>query len=298
MDYDITFQTAGTYRVYVRANGPTGTDDSFHAGLNGQSVTSASGYGMGYTGVWFWANEANEDPFVEIVVPSTGQHTFNIWMREDGVEIDKIVLKVQPGTPSGTGPTESTLAECTGQTFTNETFSVQEEGGNADLNWGNFFEEFQDNHVLERSIDGITFEQLDAGEISVDKFINEYTDPDIHQYEVNRIYYRLRIKDGYGRTRKERAGVLRLREDYTSFALKAYPNPANQKLNIEFDNTSEKALSLKVMSALGQTVHTETLDGQEPHGIIKLNVENYSEGIYFVQMTDGETSQVIRILVK
>lgn len=298
LDYDITFQTAGTYRVYIRANGPTGSDDSFHAGLNGQSVTSASAYGMGYTGNWFWAEEANEDPFVEVVVPNTGQHTFNIWMREDGVEIDKIVLKISASTPSGQGPTESPLAECSDPSFNNESFSVQEEGGNADINWGNFFEEFKDNQVLERSIDGISYELLQAEEISVDKILNAHTDPDIHQYDVNKLYYRLRIKDSYGRTRKERSGILNLRTAFVSFALKAYPNPAKDKLNVEYDNSSGQPLNLKVMSALGQTVHQETLDGQETHGIIKLNVESYAEGVYFVQLTDGENSQVIRILVE
>ncbi len=41
-------------------------------------------------------------------VSSTGPHSVNIWMREDGSTIDKIVLTTSSGyTPSGAGPAES-----------------------------------------------------------------------------------------------------------------------------------------------------------------------------------------------
>ena len=112
LDYKVRFQTAGTYRVYIRTQGPTNQDDSYHIGLNGTSVSTTNGYGMGWTGSWGWADFANEDEFVEVLVPSTGEHTFNIWMREDGVEIDKIVMKIQAGVPSGQGPAASAQVEC------------------------------------------------------------------------------------------------------------------------------------------------------------------------------------------
>ncbi|MDJ0863901.1 MAG: hypothetical protein QNK18_08435 [Gammaproteobacteria bacterium] len=41
-------------------------------------------------------------------VSSTGPHIVNIWMREDGSTIDKIVPTTSSGyTPSGAGPAES-----------------------------------------------------------------------------------------------------------------------------------------------------------------------------------------------
>ena len=43
-----------------------------------------------------------------ITVSTPGVHTVNVWMREDGFVIDKVVLTVSPGyVPSGAGPAES-----------------------------------------------------------------------------------------------------------------------------------------------------------------------------------------------
>jgi len=44
-------------------------------------------------------------------IPTTGEHTINIYGREDGVRVDKIVLtKDIDYTPTGDGPAESTTA--------------------------------------------------------------------------------------------------------------------------------------------------------------------------------------------
>ena len=41
-------------------------------------------------------------------VTKTGVNTLNIWMREDGMRIDKIVLTTNPKyKPTGNGPAES-----------------------------------------------------------------------------------------------------------------------------------------------------------------------------------------------
>ncbi len=43
-----------------------------------------------------------------INIPSTGVHTVNLWMREDAVMVDKLVLTTDATyVPSGFGPTES-----------------------------------------------------------------------------------------------------------------------------------------------------------------------------------------------
>lgn len=297
LDYDITFSTAGTYRIYVRTNGPGGTDDSYHVGLNGVSASSTNGYGMGHTGSWFWADYANEDDFVEVVVPSTGQHTFNIWMREDGVEVDKIVLKVAPGTPSGAGPAESSQADCASPSQI-QTFAVNEQGGNANLNWGNFFEEFKDSYVLERSFDGISYEILDAGEIIVDERFSDFTDVNVQTYDTDKIFYRLKIKDSFGNVRDTREGVLTLRTAKDLFSIHAYPNPATDKLSLAYTNSKGLPLTLKVLNAIGQTVHVEELIDPGANGRLRLDLGSWSEGVYFIQLTDGQSISVQRVLVE
>jgi hypothetical protein len=111
LEYKVDFTTADTYYVHVRLLGANGTDDSLHVGLDGICAT-LGGYGMSDpTGNWYWVNwitaYTGEDR-VTVTVASPGIHTFNLWMREDGVAVDKIVLTTDPDyVPTSNGPDES-----------------------------------------------------------------------------------------------------------------------------------------------------------------------------------------------
>ena len=49
-----------------------------------------------------------DGPVASFNVSSTGMHTVNVWMREDGFRFDKLVITTDPGyVPSGQGPAES-----------------------------------------------------------------------------------------------------------------------------------------------------------------------------------------------
>ena len=104
--YVFEFPSSGTYYVWVRTRGASGKDDSCHVGLNGTPATYG-GNGLGdSSGSWVWANTVGGSR-VTVDVPSAGTHTVNLWMREDGTEVDKIVLSPDSSyTPSGTGPDE------------------------------------------------------------------------------------------------------------------------------------------------------------------------------------------------
>ena len=109
LDYRVSFTQTGTYNVWLRgrATGSTvGNDDSVHAGLDGVAVTSGL-YMNGYTGAFTWRRSRDGGVNATINVASPGIHTFNLWMREDGFAIDKIVLNKSSTTPSGTGPAQS-----------------------------------------------------------------------------------------------------------------------------------------------------------------------------------------------
>jgi hypothetical protein len=114
LDFKVIFEKAGTHYIWVRAYAPdeaaqpSGNNDSLHAGLNNQAIATSdriSGFGASYT----WTNTAYQDPErIMFDVPSAGPHTVNIWMREDGAIVDKIVLTTNPNyTPTGNGPPES-----------------------------------------------------------------------------------------------------------------------------------------------------------------------------------------------
>ncbi len=101
MDYSVNFDRAGVHYIVARGIGENSGDDSFHAGINGAENTTAdriTGFNRNTPG---WSG--NTLDFVTGVlqrawfdVPSAGEHTVNIWMREDGLAIDKFILTTNP----------------------------------------------------------------------------------------------------------------------------------------------------------------------------------------------------------
>jgi len=115
LDFKVSFVKTGTHYVWIRghANG-WGGDDDCHAGLNYLPTSNGEGEQINFnaTTVWGWFNFSKKiaGP-ATLWVPSTGVHTINLWMCDDGAIIDKIVLTTNPAyRPSGEGPEESARA--------------------------------------------------------------------------------------------------------------------------------------------------------------------------------------------
>jgi len=108
LDYEINFEKTGTYYVWILAYGMDGNADSCHAGLDGEE-TPLSNRMSGWSGNYTWANGRYERPEPsQIEITTTGVHTLNIYQREDGLVVDKILLTTNPDyRPTGTGPEES-----------------------------------------------------------------------------------------------------------------------------------------------------------------------------------------------
>jgi len=110
LDYEINFVKTGTHYVWILAWGPDGSSDSCHAGLDGIGVETLDKM-SGWNGDYEWNSQCMDgDPPPHFEITSPGVHTFNVWMREDNLVVDKIVLTTDPDfTLSGTepGPPES-----------------------------------------------------------------------------------------------------------------------------------------------------------------------------------------------
>jgi hypothetical protein len=107
LDYKVNFVKTGVHHVWIRGIGATGSDDSIHAGLDGaESTTSDRISSFGTT--WTWSRDTMDGVSATINVTSAGIHTLNLWMREDGFVVDKVVLSSNVNyVPSGTGPAQS-----------------------------------------------------------------------------------------------------------------------------------------------------------------------------------------------
>lgn len=92
--YDINFVVADTTFIWVRASHLDGGDDSFHAGFDTQitSLTDRIGFHGNGVGEWAWLGVDMDDDRPRFFVDSPGLHQFQIFVRENGIKIDKIVL--------------------------------------------------------------------------------------------------------------------------------------------------------------------------------------------------------------
>ena len=107
LDYNVNFVKTGTYYVWVFACGASGNDDSGHAGLDGLEIPTCDRM-SGWNAQYRWSNSTMDNAPSTFDLTTVGVHTLNIYMREDGLIVDKIVLTTNASyTPTGGGPAES-----------------------------------------------------------------------------------------------------------------------------------------------------------------------------------------------
>ena len=107
LDYNINFVKTGTYYIWILGCGATGNDDSCHAGLDGLEISTCDTL-SGWNGRYQWSNTSSDGPRSTFDVSTVGVHTLNIYMREDGFIVDKVLLTTNADyTPTGNGPAES-----------------------------------------------------------------------------------------------------------------------------------------------------------------------------------------------
>ena len=147
LEYSGVFDQAGTWYVWLRGWGNTnilgeGSSDSVHAGLNGQLSNTADSIDNFPAG-WNWSNSTRDGVRASLSIPEAGEHNFNLWMREDGLAIDKIVLTTDSTyVPTGVGPdvTNGTTVDGNPDDTSNQdpdADTVLQASINADEQWEN-----------------------------------------------------------------------------------------------------------------------------------------------------------------
>jgi hypothetical protein len=110
LDFEVNFATTGTHYVWVRTWHPNGNGDSFHVGIDYlENATADNGGVPPGTPTWQWTNINFENATpLAITVPTTGLHTVNVYPREAGIIVDKVLLTTNAAyVPTGTGPSET-----------------------------------------------------------------------------------------------------------------------------------------------------------------------------------------------
>ena len=73
--------------------------------------------------------------------------------------------------------------------------------------------------------------------------------------------------------------------DYSlSDALKIYPNPATETLNVEIEQAYSDKASIQIFNLLGKSVYSSTLNSTDRN---RINIQSLPSGIYFVRVDNG-----------
>ncbi|HWA88100.1 MAG TPA: chitobiase/beta-hexosaminidase C-terminal domain-containing protein, partial [Opitutus sp.] len=97
VDYRINVPAAAGYYVHLRDYGATSTDDSVYVSIDGGTTAQTITAGRSLD----WKSSPGT-----LAIPA-GEHMLTVWDREDGCEVDKIVVSTSSTPPTGSGPPES-----------------------------------------------------------------------------------------------------------------------------------------------------------------------------------------------
>ncbi len=103
--YNVQFATPGTYYVWIRGQADSTNDDSVNVGIDGAGPSTCDRIGDFPAG-WGWLQSTMDVVVATLTVPSAGLHTIHVWMRQDGLRVDRILLRMDSSTtpPDGSGP--------------------------------------------------------------------------------------------------------------------------------------------------------------------------------------------------
>lgn len=117
LDYKVSFTKTGTHYLWFR--GSDGGGDSLHAGFNDEDPTGTNLDNIdqdccgtraagGTTFTWVGGTGSGLENRSTFEVAAAGVHTIHLWMRENGMIVDKILVTTDPDyVPSDAGPEES-----------------------------------------------------------------------------------------------------------------------------------------------------------------------------------------------
>ena len=112
LSYPVHFETPGTYWLWARAHSTGSEDNGIHFGIDNTWPETAQRWQTIVKNQWHWMSAQRTlkvhrgvPGILTLEVPSAGVHTIHVSMREDGFELDKILLVNRKDyAPEGLGP--------------------------------------------------------------------------------------------------------------------------------------------------------------------------------------------------
>ncbi len=157
----------------------------------------------------------------------------------------------------------------------NSDYIVTYDKRNVNLQWKSRPEDFISTFVVERSVDGIHFDNI--GQIQTSTSVIDYGFNDANVASATGVlYYRILYREKTGEAKYSAIKVVRLSKD-AGATLTIYPNPVQNTANLTLPNSwQNKPVSVAVFNASGMQVQT-----------ISIKAASQTEALDFQRMTKG-----------
>ena len=178
-------------------------------------------------------------------------------------------------------------------------FTARRQGANARLDWGTASEKNSAYFDVERSRDGFGFER--AGRVAAQgnsstPHAYALTDPDVAQYGVPTLYYRLRQVDADGAVSFSPVRPVRV-EVATALLVRAWPNPsAGAGPHIRVEQPTEGPLTATLTDATGRLLGKFHTTARVSEGLFAAETGALPSGVYLLRVTTAGTSRVLKLL--
>ncbi len=165
------------------------------------------------------------------------------------------------------------------------SFSGNSTGNSVLLQWTTASEQNTKSHIIERSANGkdnfTVVGSIKAAGNSINEL--EYRFIDRQPLPVN--YYRLQTIDNDGKFQFSK--VISVKSQVHGGLTKVYPVPAKSNVTLDFRMTIGNNVVLTIMDISGKTMLHKTFEATKGSNSIDVDIRNFPEGNYLLQLNDG-----------
>lgn len=179
-------------------------------------------------------------------------------------------------------------------------FKGSKQDNGVQLNWATASEINSDYFVIERSLDGKNFSQINKVQAAGNSIVNQfysYLDKEALQLGAKVVYYRLNQIDLDGSEEYSPIVAINLNEKDAFKVQEILPNPFKNNLELVINSSEELSINIELSNLNGQVLVNKKVNTEA--GSQRLRIEEADqlpEGIYFVKIHTGAYSEVHKLI--
>ncbi|QMU29747.1 isopeptide-forming domain-containing fimbrial protein [Adhaeribacter radiodurans] len=174
-------------------------------------------------------------------------------------------------------------------------FEAKNQNNQVYLTWATASEKNNDYFVVERSSDGKTFTSI--GQVKGAGTTNQLKEYSFFDQSplFGTAYYRLKQVDFNAVSKLSKIIAVDVKLSPVT-ATKLYPNPAQDKVNLQFSAIANGTAAIEIMDAKGRRVKTQLITVTSGQNIIVLNIQDLATGMYVLYLNGNNMHSTIQLI--